>query len=1150
MARRGVTLDDKFDLAKDRIFLSGSQAIVRLALMQKERDRRAGLNTAGFISGYRGSPLGGLDLQFWRAEKLLKANDIVFTPGLNEDLAATAVWGSQQSEMRGEGKYDGVFGIWYGKGPGVDRSGDALRHANFDGTSPHGGVIALMGDDHTCESSTTAHQSEFAFVDALIPIFNPAGVQEIVDYGLMGWAMSRFAGVWSGLKCVKDNIESTGVIDGSLDRVLPVIPDFSAPPGGLNIRPGRHALEKEELLHRWKRPAMLSFIRANKLDRIMVGGGLRPRLGIVSLGKSWLDVLGALDLLGIDEKRAADLGLRLFKVAVPWPLEPDGVSRFAEGLETVLIVEEKRSLVETQVKEQLFGRANAPMVIGKRDEENNVLLPAWGALDANQIAVAIGRRILRYAEDSEVAARLKQLEHARAVLKSTEDVGVRMPHFCSGCPHNTSTVVPEGSRAYAGIGCHYMVLWMDRETEGFTHMGAEGVNWVGEAPFSTRDHVFQNLGDGTFSHSGSLAIRAAAAAGVNITYKILYNDAVAMTGGQPVEGHMTVDKIARQVAAEGAGRIALVTDDPHKYPPGTKWPDGMTIHHRSELNEVQEELRTVKGLSILIYDQTCAAEKRRRRKRGQYPDPDRRVVINTLVCEGCGDCGVKSNCVSIQPLETEFGRKRTIDQASCNKDYSCLEGFCPSFVTVHGAKLKAGTAIATESLPAIPEPELAPLDRTQAVLITGVGGTGVVTVGAVLGMAAHLDGHGVGIIDMAGLAQKGGAVSIHMRIGPTPEDIHAIRIVAEEADTLLACDIVVAGTRKALASIRPGESKVFVNLHEIYPGDFTRAADFSLPTRRIRHAIEERAGAGRAHFVEAERLAAKLVGDPIATNMFMVGFAWQQGGLPFSRASILEAIRLNAVEVDMNLAAFEWGRRAAHDVKAAERVAGLSAEQREQSLRDIIARRATFLSKYQDTAYAARYETAVNRIAAAEDRAASGSTALASEVAHSLFKLMAIKDEYEVARLYTDGSFEKQLRDEFSGWDKLEFHLAPPLLAKRDSKGHLKKQKFGPWMMRAFRVLSPLKRLRGTALDIFGYTAERRWERELLADYETVLATIAEKLSPANLDAAVALAAYPRKIRGYGHVKHAQARPALAERDSLMKAFLEAETAPLAEAAE
>jgi indolepyruvate ferredoxin oxidoreductase len=1151
MARHGVTLDDKYDLTKDRVFISGTQAIVRLALMQKERDRRAGLNTAGFVSGYRGSPVGGLDQQFWKAEKLLQANDIVFTPGLNEDLAATAVWGSQQAEMRGEGRYDGVFGIWYGKGPGVDRSGDAFRHANFDGTSPHGGVLALMGDDHNAESSTTAHQSEFAFLDAMMPILNPAGVQEIIDYGLIGWGLSRFSGLWVGLKCMKDNIEATATVDGALDRLNLIVPDFQMPPGGLNIAQGRNAIAKEELLHRWKRPAALAFVRANRLDRIAMAGGPKPRLGIVSLGKSWLDTLGALDLLGIDEKRAADLGVRLYKVASPWPLEPEGVNRFAEGLETILVVEEKRSLVETQVKEQLYGRANAPVVIGKKDEENGLLLPAWGALDANQIAIIIGQRILAYAEDAEIAARLAELESAAALFRVTADVGIRTPHFCAGCPHNTSTKVPEGSRAYAGIGCHYMALWMDRATDGFTQMGAEGVNWIGEAPFSSREHVFQNLGDGTYSHSGVLAVRAASAAGVNITYKILYNDAVAMTGGQPVEGNPTVDEIARQVAAEGAKRIALVTDDPHKYPPGVSWPVGMTIHHRSELDAVQEEMRGVKGLSILIYDQTCAAEKRRRRKRGLFPDPDRRVVINALVCEGCGDCGVKSNCVAVQPLETEFGRKRTIDQSACNKDFSCLEGFCPSFVTVHGGKLKRGSAVGKAGLPDIPEPALPPLEQTQGVLITGVGGTGVVTIGAVLGMAAHLDGRGVGIIDMAGLAQKGGAVTTHMRIAPRPEDIHAIRVAAEEADVVLACDIVVAGSKKVLTAIRPNESKVFVNLHETYPGDFTREADFSLPTRRLRRAIDERTGAGRAHFIEAQRLATALLGDAIATNMFMVGYAWQQGGLPLTRAAILEAIRMNGVDVAMNQAAFEWGRQAAHDLAEVEHSAGVAPEiEREPNLDEIVARRVDFLSRYQNAAYARRYKARLERIAAAEARL-SGDDALATEVAHALFKLMAIKDEYEVARLYTDGSFERQLKEQFSEWERLEFHLAPPAIAKRDKRtGHLKKQAFGPWMMQGFRVLAGMRFLRNTFLDPFARTGERKFERELLRDYEATLDLIEAKLTAENIDIAIALAAYPRKIRGFGHVKEAQARPALADRQRLTEAFLQPGRAVLSEAAE
>lgn len=1151
MARRAASLDDKYDLSKDEIFISGTQAVVRLALMQKARDRRAGLNTAGYVTGYRGSPVGGLDQQFWRAKKLLEPNDVVFQPGLNEDLAATALWGSQQAELRGEGRFDGVFGIWYGKGPGVDRSGDVFRHANAAGTAPKGGVIALMGDDHTAESSTTAHQSEYAFIDAMMPVLNPAGVQEILDYGLYGWALSRFAGLWVGVKCIKDSIESTAVVDGSLDRIRIVLPDFAMPRGGLNIRSSLNPLEQEALLHEFKRPAALAFARDNGLDRIVMRGGPAARLGIASVGKSWLDVLAALDMLGIDEKRAANLGLRLYKIAMPWPLEPEGVRRFADGLQTIMVVEEKRPVVETQIKEQLYGRAAAPAVIGKTDERGAVLFPVPGALDATTVAVAIGSRILAYAEDSEIAARMKQLEHARAVLKATEDVALRVPHFCSGCPHNTSTRVPEGSRAYAGIGCHYMAQWMDRSTDGFTQMGGEGANWIGEAPFSGREHVFQNLGDGTYNHSGYLAIRAAAAAGVNITYKILYNDAVAMTGGQPNEGGLTVDEIARQVAAEGARRLAVVSDEPGKYPPGLAWPAFTTFHHRSELDDVQREMRQVKGLSVIIYDQTCAAEKRRRRKRGLYPDPDKRVLINTLVCEGCGDCGVKSNCVSVQPLETEFGRKRTIEQSSCNKDFSCIEGFCPSFVTVHGGRLKVQAPVAAGDLPEVPEPALAPLDRRRSLLVTGVGGTGVVTIGAVLGMAAHLDGRGVGLIDMAGLAQKGGAVTIHLKVAPKPEDIHAIRVAAEEADVVIACDIVVAGSGKVLAAIRPGESQVFVNLDETYPGDFTRDADFTLPSRRLRRAIEERAGAGRARFVAAQSIAARLMGDTIAANMFMVGYAWQQGGVPVTRESIRHAIRLNGVAVEMNLAAFEWGRRAAHDLAAVEAAAGVEEAPQAQGLDTLVARRADFLAAYQDRAYAERYRRRIARLAEAERRLGEGASGLAEEAARSLFKLMAIKDEYEVARLYTDGSFLKQMKETFDDWEKIEFHLAPPLVAKRDARtGHLKKRAYGPWMMQAFRLLAGLRRLRGSRLDPFGWTAERRWERRLLADYEAVLDRIVEALTPANHDAAVALAGYPQKIRGFGHVKEAQARPALAEKERLTARFEASEEPALAEAAE
>src|SRR5262245_40435161 len=766
MALNHVTLDDKYHLTKSRIFVTGYQALVRLCLMQKERDRRAGLNTAGYVTGYRGSPLGGLDQQFQRAKQWLAPNDIVFQAGINEELAATAVWGTQQAELRGEGKYDGVFGIWYGKGPGVDRCGDVFRHANFAGTSKHGGVLALMGDDHTAESSTTAHQSEFHFVDLMIPILNPAGIQEIIDYGLYGWAMSRFTGAWTALKCMHETVETTAVVDGSLDRVKIVMPDdFVMPEGGLNIRLGDTILGMEARLTDYKRDAMIAFVRANKLNKYITTGGRNPKIGIITLGKSYLDVRQALDELEIDEVRANDLGLRIYKVACPYPLSQRELAEFAQGLELIIVEEEKRSLVEVQVREELYGTVNQPTCIGKRDERGNWLFPQKGALDPNDIAICIGERLLARAPSEQLAAQVARLKEAQRVLAETSDIATRIPYFCSGCPHNSSTVVPKGMRAYAGIGCHYMVQWMDRDTSGFTQMGGEGANWVCDAPVPKLPHVFQNLVDGTYNHSGYMAIRAAIAAGTNITYKILFNDAVAMTGGQKNDGGLTVPQIAAQVTAEGAKRVVVVSDEPEKYPGGTEWPKGISFYHRDDLDAVQRELAAIRGCTVMIYDQTCAAEKRRRRKRGQFPDPDKRVLINELVCEGCGDCGVKSNCVSVQPLETEWGRKRTIDQSSCNKDFSCLKGFCPSFVTVHGAKLRQGTGVAAAHVLApLPEPKLPAIAKTYDIIVTGVGGTGIVTIGGILGMAAHLEGKGVGVIDMAGLAQKGGAVFSHMRI--------------------------------------------------------------------------------------------------------------------------------------------------------------------------------------------------------------------------------------------------------------------------------------------------------------------------------------------------------------------------------------------------
>ncbi|MGE5770804.1 MAG: indolepyruvate ferredoxin oxidoreductase family protein [Hyphomicrobiales bacterium] len=1148
MPLRPVSLDDKYDLTQSHVLVTGYQALIRACLMQKERDRRAGLNTAGYVTGYRGSPLGGLDQQFIRAARHVTAADIKFQSGINEELAATALWGSQQAELRGEGKFDGVFGMWYGKGPGVDRSGDVFRHANFAGTSKNGGVLALMGDDHTAESSTTAHQSEFHFVDVMMPILNPAGVQEIIDYALYGWAMSRFTGAWTALKCMHETVESTGVVDGAIDRVKIVTPgDFRMPEGGLNIRLVDTILGQEARLHDFKRDAMLAFVRANKLNRIITSGGRAPKIGIITTGKAYLDVRQALDELGIDEVKCNDLGLRIFKVACVWPIGRQELAEFAQGLDLIIVVEEKRSLIEVQVREELYGSANQPVCIGKKDEQGNWLFPVKGALDANDIAICIGERLLRYGSNDELAAHVTRLKSAQRALAETTDIAQRIPYFCSGCPHNTSTRVPEGSRAYAGIGCHYMAQWMDRETLGFTQMGGEGANWIGEAPFSNRGHVFQNLGDGTYNHSGYLAIRGAIASGVNMTYKILFNDAVAMTGGQANDGGLTVPQIAAQVAAEGAKRVVVVTDEPWKYAKDIEWPRGLTVHHRDELDTVQRELATVPGVSILIYDQTCAAEKRRRRKRNAFPDPDKRVVINDLVCEGCGDCGVKSNCVSVQPLETEWGRKRTIDQSSCNKDYSCINGFCPSFVTVHGAKLKKGESIAQPSdWPQLPAPSAPLINHPYGIIVTGIGGTGIVTIGAIVGMAAHLEGKGVGVIDMAGLAQKGGAVYSHIRIANTPEEIHAIRVAAGGADLVIGGDIVVAGAKKVLGAMKAGTTRVVVNTAEFLPGDFTRNTEFSLPTERLKRAITGHAGRDRSHFVDASRLATALLGNSIGANMFMLGYAYQLGALPLSAEAIERAIEMNGEAVPMNIAAFRYGRRAAVDPKALDALVEPSPQEQNDSLRlsqsfaETVDRRAAFLTAYQDASYARRYRNWVEKVRTVEAEKAPGECGLAEAVARYLFKLMAYKDEYEVARLHSETSFLDRVKSTFDGDNlRFEFHLAPPLLARRDpATGEPKKMSFGPWMLKAFAVVAKFKFLRGTAFDPFGYTKERQTERRLIADYEYLLQEICELLTPGNHRIAVELAAIPEKIRGYGPIKQRHLAAAKGEEVALRERFL------------
>ena len=1156
MAKHSHSLDEKFDLAEPRQLLTGTQAIVRLMLMQKARDRAGGLNTAGYVTGYRGSPIATLEGAFERAAKLTDANDIVFHPGLNEDLAATAVWGSQQAELRGEGRYDGVFAIWYGKGPGVDRTGDAFRHANHAGTSRHGGVLALLGDDHTCESSTSAHQSEFAMVDFMIPVLNPAGVQELLDYGLIGFAMSRYAGVWVGLKCVKDNIESTATVDGRTDRVeirLPPADDYELPQGGLNIRLGDTPLAKEQRLHDHKRRAMTAFARANNLDRMITSGGLNARVGIITTGKSYLDTRAAMDELGIDEVAANELGLRLYKVAMTWPLEPRGLQKFADGLDLIIVIEEKRALIETQVKEQIYdwiisGQISShPQVLGKRGERDDYhkrdwLFPAYGALEPTDIAIAIGERLLaRGCGGEALKSRLGRLQQLKGNRPAGADAFPRVAYFCAGCPHNSSTKVPEGARAYAGIGCHYMVQWMERSTEGFTQMGGEGANWIGEAPFSKRSHVFQNIGDGTYVHSGSLAIRAAIAAGTNITFKLLYNDAVAMTGGQKLDGAPSVGKIATEMLAEGVRRCVVVTDEPDKYGQGDL-PSGVSVHHRRDLMLVQKELAEIPGTTLLIYDQTCAAEKRRRRKRGLFPDPDKRVYINPSVCEGCGDCGVKSNCVAILPLETELGRKRLIDQSACNKDFSCVEGFCPSFVTLHGAKVRKGSepaglsprAAATTGVgPAgadtylLPEPKPPVLgDTPYAMIVDGVGGTGVVTVSAVLAQAAHIAGLGFGSIDMTGIAQKGGAVACHMRVSRERDGIHAIRVGVGSADLVIGGDLVVTASAKILDAIQPDISAVVCSTYELTTGDFARKPNLTVPGRQLRQSIETRLRGGKFHGIDAHAYATRIFGDSIMSNMLLVGYAYQLGLMPIPAAAIEEAIELNGAAVGMNRRAFRLGRLAAHDRAALDRLAGMGVKEEKpvkRSLDEVMARRAEHLTAYQDAALAARYRERVMAVARLEAERTPGMSGIALAVAESYHKLLAIKDEYEVARLYTDGTFAREVADRFEGVRSMEFHLAPPLLSwafKDKVTGHPRKIALPGWlMMPAFRGLARLKGLRGSALDLFGRTAERRLERQLIADYEAVLDEIAARLTPATQATALALAALPMEIKGFGHVK-------------------------------
>ncbi|MGB3881488.1 MAG: indolepyruvate ferredoxin oxidoreductase family protein [Diaphorobacter nitroreducens] len=1167
-----VTLEDKYTLGHGRAFMSGVQALVRLPMLQRQRDAAVGLNTAGFVSGYRGSPLGGYDQALWGARKHLAEHHVVFQPGVNEELAATAVWGTQQLDIYPQSKkYDGVFGIWYGKGPGVDRCSDVFKHANMAGTARHGGVIAVAGDDHISKSSTAAHQSDHIFKACGLPVFFPSSVQDILDMGLHAFALSRFSGLWSGLKTIQEVVESSSSISVDPDRVKIVMPeDFTMPPGGLHIRWPDAPLEQEARLMDYKWYAALAYIRANKLNYNVIQGP-QDRFGIIASGKAYNDTRQALVDLGLDDDTCRQLGIRVHKVNVVWPLEATITRDFAQGLQEILVVEEKRQVIEYQIKEELYNwRADVrPNVLGKFDEiegdnsggewsmpnpSQNWLLRPKADLTPAIIAKAIAKRLKKLGVPEDIVARMDARisvveARERGLLEVKTDTGERMPWFCSGCPHNTSTRVPEGSRAVAGIGCHYMANWMpDRATSTFTQMGGEGVTWVGQAPFTKDKHVFANLGDGTYFHSGLLAIRQSIASGANITYKILYNDAVAMTGGQQVgerpEGH-SVAQIAHSLRAEGVVRLVVVTDEPEKYHGRTHpanaaraghpellndLPPGVEVFHRDELDRIQREFREIAGCTAIIYDQTCATEKRRRRKRGLLATPAKTVVINELVCEGCGDCSVQSNCLSVEPVETEFGRKRRINQSTCNKDYSCVKGFCPSFVTVEGGQLKKPKKEKKGDLSTmapIPEPVLPAAEAAWGIVVAGVGGTGVITIGSLLGMAAHLEGKGVITQDAAGLAQKGGSTWSHVQIANRPEAIHTTKVDTAKADLVIGCDPIVAANKATLAAMQPGRTFVALNSHGTPAAAFVHNPNWQFPADGCEAAIAQAVGAELLGVFDAEQVASQLLGDSIYTNPLMLGYAWQKGRVPLSHAALMRAMELNGVQVENNKAAFEWGRRCAHnlaEVQALFQAAQVIQFVKKPGLAEMVAKRVDFLTGYQNAAYAAEYQAFVDKVRAAEDSLGQG-TRLTEAVARYLFKLMAYKDEYEVARLHTDKAFTDKIAAMYEGDYKLVHHLAPPLLAKHNDKGELVKQSYGPWVRKAFGVLARMKGLRGTALDVFGRTEERKTERALIREYRACIEELLKGLTAERLALAVEIARIPEDIRGYGHVKerHLQA---------------------------
>jgi len=1108
-------LNSKYDVDRGRIILTGVQALVRLPMVRRQQDQTAGLNTAGFISGYRGSPLGTYDAQLLMAKKRLDAHNIVVRPAVNEDLGATAVWGTQQVGLYPGARYDGVFGIWYGKAPGVDRTGDVFKHANFAGVAPNGGVLAIAGDDHGAKSSSIAAQSEFSFVDAEIPVFAPASVEEVLAFGVKALAVSRFAGLWTAMTTVADIMDSSASIDVDPAFYKTVLPAFDLnSPDGLHIRLPDTPLAQEARHRQFRLPAALAFVRANGFDKTPIDHP-DARFGILATGKAYANVLQALVDLGIDDALARQLGLRLYKPGLVWPLEPEGARAFVRGLRDVLVIEERRDLVEGQLKQICYGLSERPNIVGKRDENGRPLIKDIGEIDAAHIAQAIYDRLSETQRTPLMRAHMESLQNHTQVAPGLHE---RKPFFCSGCPLNTSTAVPDGSRALAGIGCHYMVQTMPRNTASFTQMGGEGVSWVGQAPFTDESHVFVNLGDGTYFHSGILAIRQAIAAKINITYKILFNDAVAMTGGQAVDGTLSVPIIVRQLAAEGVATIVVVSDDPDRTRGTGNFASNIKFYQRDDLDAVQRDLRQQAGVSVLVYDQTCATELRRRRKRGLAPDPGLKVFINPRVCEGCGDCSVKSNCISIEPLDTEFGRKRKIDQSSCNSDQSCVKGFCPSFVTVRGAGKTSKTRDLKEALAALPMPVIPSLGSNPFNLVlAGVGGQGVTSLSGILGMAAHLDGAAAKSVDMMGMAQKGGGVFVHLRLADTVDALVGPRIGPGQADLLLANDVIVAHGPTVAILLGADRTAVISNTTLAPTAEFTVKGDVIYDEQGMTSAL--RARARQWSSLDASRLAVDHLGDAIFANMLLLGHAWQQGLIPLSLQALHQAIELNGVAVALNQRAFGLGRLVADKPKLLEEMSP-AALVVSNKLEDVVARRREDLIGYQNLAYAERFSRAIEAVVVAEAAIRPGSTALSLAAARSLYKLMAYKDEYEVARLYAESEFARAIKDTFGEGAKLSLNLAPPIWAKIDSvTGHARKREFGPWMLRIMPLLARLKVLRGHRFDPFGATQERRDERQLRDEFFVVLGEIAARARPDNFERLLALACLPQTVRGFGHVK-------------------------------